>query len=163
MATNPRTRNSGDPAVSAIEDALGVESDAGYSDPAEARPPTRRAEATRRDVAQRSQGSRIPAPPRRSENPRRAADIAAPATRRGDPRLIDDDVDDDERVARSDAASEDDADQAPPPLRPRAAERLRGRFAANDDRRLASTQLGLQRKPSRLIYPIAGILSAGWV
>src|SRR3954469_8769299 len=118
MATNPRTRNPSDPAVSAVEDALGVDSDAGYSDPGDARPQTRRAEgraeATRRDVAQRPQGSRIPAPPRRSENPRRAADMAAPATRRGDPRRMDEDVADDGRMAGP--APDDDGDQAPPPL-----------------------------------------------
>src|SRR5437868_1494676 len=162
MATTPRTRNPADP-LSAVEDALGLDDEAG--DRAEPRPPRRsaesRAEQSRRsgELAQRQQGSRFPAPPRR-EGSRRAIDAAGPSPRRSEPPRPEDEIaDDEERIAAS--LREDDRDQAPPP-RPRAADRLRSRFAANDDRRSATSQLGQQRKPSRLIYPVAAILSAGW-
>src|SRR5205814_6457544 len=172
MATNSRTRNPADPAVSAVEAALGPEADEGFPDSGQAssrrgdlRATDPRGEATRRgsDLTQRPQASRIPAPPRRGDAARRAAEAGGPSSRRSEPVYADDDIAaNDERSMRGASSRDDQFDDAPAPPRPRAAERLRSRFAANDDRRLASSQFGLQRTPSRLIYPVAAILSAGW-
>src|SRR6185437_12862942 len=117
MATNPRTRNPGDPALSAVEDALGLERDP--IDNVEPRPPRRAAEPVRRsnELAQRPQGSRIPAPPRRSES-RRSIEAAAPVARRSEPPRPEDELADGDQIADS-GVRDDEIDDAPAAPRPR--------------------------------------------
>ena len=145
--------------------------DARAAEPRAAANEPRPADAPRRptDVARRPE-SRIPSPPRRNDAQRRGPEPAA--NRRMDPpRPIDEEASRPDDTLREplpppvadDMEADAEAPAAAQPLqRPRAAERLRNRFAANDDRRMPGAQYGLQRRPSRLIYPTAAIASAAW-
>ncbi len=161
MATNPRPKNPNETALSAVEDALRLDYAPDAAPSVEPEDTARRdrrteprapsTEAPRRGAEQqrRSEAPRPPAPP-----PRRAeAAPSAPPPRREEPRR------NEGAGARAFADAAAEADVAPTP-RPRAAEQRRGRFAANDDRRPVGASM--QRRPSRLIYPTAAVLSAAW-
>ncbi|HWA84795.1 MAG TPA: hypothetical protein VG710_01120, partial [Opitutus sp.] len=169
MATTPRTKNPNDAALSAVEEALRLDyapdeapAATGTDDAAAERRDRRSearaaAEAARRSESQRrSEGTRIPAPPARRPE-------GAPPPRREEPRREEPRREDPpRRVAEAPARAFADAPpevEAPPSPRVRAAEARRSRFAANDDRR---TVAGPMRRPSRLIYPTAIVLSAAW-
>src|SRR5260221_14161881 len=163
MATTPRTKNPNDAALSAVEEALRLdytpEEDTGQVEATGTKTPLKRRPALpvaetpqvrRPDTQRRSEAPRIPAPPRRTDQPpvRRAEEARRPAE---EPRRAD-------LPAR--AYAEPEPETGPAPVRARAAEqRNRSRFAANDDRRPLNAPA---RRPSRLIYPGATVLSVAW-
>jgi hypothetical protein len=168
MATNPRSRNNTDAALSAVEEALRLDFGSQAEDPERntRRPPEPRAPETgpradlmrRGELARRPEASRTPAPPRRGPEPVRSEPPRTEA-RRPEPAPMPPPREDARRPEPPRA--EDDPAPQVQQARPRAAG-ARSRLAANDDRRGSIALAAYQRRPSRLIYPVAIALSLFW-
>ncbi|MBN9024819.1 MAG: hypothetical protein J0H20_04225, partial [Rhizobiales bacterium] len=140
MANTPKSKDPVDAALTAVEEALRIDFDA----PAATNP---RTQATGAPRDRRLEPPRLQEAPRKGDAPRRA----------DAPRKVDAPPAAANRPLPSPTRTEE------PAASPRGRQSGRNsRMPANDDRRVGGASLPA-RRPSRLIYPLASLLSIAWV
>ena len=140
MANTPKSKDPADAALTAVEEALRIDFEAPAAasprQPAGGVPRDRRLEPPRLQEAARKGDA-----PRRADAPRKVDAPASPANR-----------------ALPAPARTEESNASP---RGRQSGR-NSRMPANDDRRVGGASLPA-RRPSRMIYPVAALLSVAWV